>query len=483
MTLKKDINKLMEELYGEDDFIKSPTVRDEKIIHEPLYGTNTYAKPEIAIIDSPFVQRLKYINQLGLTYQVFPGARYSRFEHSIGVVNVASKFGKTLKKKEKTDDGDIETIRAAALLHDVGHGPFSHTSEIFMKCYPEMIEEMEKMGLKKPHEITSYYMVKSRLVNDFLGEVKNEFNALFTVEELANYIIGDTRNPATDQFKADIINGEFDADKLDYITRDGHFTGLPISVDIDRILHSVGTATREGKHMIILERKGITSLQQLLFDKVVLKHTVYNHHKVRTLDAMILLIYERIKELGISVNGHSLEKVANLMGLEDHHILNLPHTEDDILNNLISMVKNRRLFKKSLVISYQTVEDSHSLIEFSKIGEYPDKLIELRKILCEYVGCSYYEIAIDIPEYPSTREASQEIVKFGEDDFGPTESVFPTEKWLENFSVHLWNARIFTLPNDKFRKRVADKAISFFKEEDEFNLELNDQAIKLANIP
>jgi len=480
MSIESGVEDLITNLYGEDDFLKNPDVRNDKIIHEPLYGTSTYTKHEIAILDSPFVQRLKNIHQLGLAYQVYPGARYSRFEHSLGVMYIARKFSKTLKKTVEMDDETIDTLKAAALLHDIGHGPFSHSSEIFMMSYPEMQELKNKLDCK-PHEILSYYIVKSKLVQEFLATVKTSLGGSYDIEEISNYILGKSRDES-DQFKADIINGEFDADKLDYVTRDGHFTGLPISVDVDRILYSVDVDIPEGIPKIVLDRKGISSIQQLLFDKVVLKHTVYNHHKVRALDAMTLLIYEKIRDNNIEINGISLKRPWDMIAIEDHHILNLSNTEDEELNNLVKMIKYRRLFKKALVISHQTVINPNNLQGFSKIGDYPQQITELRKALAEYIGCSSYEIAIDIPEYPSTREASQDIIRFGPGEFGPTKRVFPTQNWLENFSVVLWEARIFARPDKEFRKIIGEKAKEFFAQESEAGLNFNEKAITLTNI-
>jgi len=479
MGLERNVEKLLLDQYDSEKSL-NPYVRGPKIIHEPLYGTFEYKEPEVAVLDSSPIQRLKYIHQLGLSYQIFPGARHTRFEHTIGVVNIASKFLRLLNKKGYLAVSDINTVRLSACLHDIGHGPFSHISENVMKIFPEMTEELndEQFSNCKPHEILSYHIIKTKLFRDFLEDIQHRYNYDFDVDEIANYIIGIPQEPEENQYKADLINGEFDSDKLDYITRDGYFSGLPISVDVDRLLFSVDVGrTPDGKKKIIMSPKGVGSLQQLLFDKVMLNSTVYHHHKLKAIDQMIQLAFEIIIDHEIPLNGITLKSPADLLKFDDYQILTLK-TSHEKLNELISSLKKRHLFKRALVISPKTIEEEkkENLKDFIKLEERPEKIADLRKILAERIrgGCTEYDIAIEIPSHPALREASQEIIKFGEDDYRPSSDVFPAGGWLQVFSAHQWKAWIFS--SERFKKDAQKRGIELFEEV--FDLSFNEEAVK-----
>lgn len=478
--LEKNIGKLLEENFETSPDCFNPNVRGSKIIHEPLYGTFEYKEQEIAVLDSFFGQRLKYIHQLGLSYQIFPGARHTRFEHTIGVVNTVAKFLRLLSKKhDYIKPSDINTIRLAGCLHDIGHGPFSHISENIMKLLPDMQKEMEKdlFSNCKPHEIISYYIIRSKIFNDFLNEIKDKCAVEFDIEEIPNYIIGISSDPENNQYKADLINGEFDSDKLDYIARDGFFSGIPISVDIDRFLFSTDIdITPDGNRKIVLDTKGIQSLQQLLFDKVMLNSTVYNHHKLKAIDQMIQLVFERIIEKNIKINGFEIKNASDLIRFDDHQILNL-QTDDEITNTLISSLKNRKIFKKALVISPKTKECG-TLNRFTKLEERLDEMITLRRELADNIGCCPYDIAIESPEQPRSREVGPEIIRFGPGDFRPAEDVFPYNGWLNVFKKHQWNGWVFASDNN--REKTMEEAIYLFEEK--FRITFNQEAIKQANI-
>lgn len=476
MTLKKDINSLFEGYYKSDDCFRCAG-KGSKIIHEPLYGTFEYKEHEIAIIDSAPVQRLKYIHQLGLAFQVFPGTRHTRFEHSIGVVNIVNRFLRFLAKEKLVNKCDINTIRLSACLHDIGHGPFSHISENVMRTFDIMKEEKRKndfVGCSE-HEILSYHMIKSKRFTEFLENIESEIN----IEEIPNYIIGRTTNPTENQYKADLINGQFDADKLDYITRDGYFSGLPISIDIDRLLFSASVDTTGGKRKIVLSPKGIGSVQQLLFDKVMLFSTVYQHQKLKAIDQMIQLAFEMIIDEGIEIFGKKIESPIDLLSIDDYQFLNLK-SESLKLNELTASLKMRKVFCRSLVISPKTVTKKRNLSYFMSFQENPGKIKKLRTELAERIGgdCTKYDIAIEIPKQTPLKEAEQKVIRSGANEFIAPKDVFPSPQWLNIFSSHQWKAWIFA--KDEFREKACQEGIELLEEK--FELCFNEEAIKQCRI-
>lgn len=161
MTLETDINKFMDEHYG---VFPLYDIREPKVIHMTKLGTHHFFKHEIAVIDTPIIQRLKYISQLGPVYHVFPTARHSRFEHTLGVAISINKMWNSL-----TENGSlsflssseapniISNLRMCAILHDIGHCPFSHVSETVLMDFPAIQSEKLKLG-GKPHEIFGHYI-------------------------------------------------------------------------------------------------------------------------------------------------------------------------------------------------------------------------------------------------------------------------------------------------------------------------------------
>ena len=193
------------------------------------------------MIDSPLVQRLRYIHQTAFTYLVYPSANHTRFEHSLGVANIVSRICHSLQNKNDTaeaiDVSNIRELRLAALLHDVGHGPFSHSSEIVMKNLPYVKEELKKdiFSPDKPHEMLSYYITNSDVFKEYLTMILTTYKLpAVNIERIPDLIIGTMKEPEREGYLGDIINGPFDADKLDYISRDAHFSGIKMSYDLER---------------------------------------------------------------------------------------------------------------------------------------------------------------------------------------------------------------------------------------------------------
>ncbi len=242
-----------------------------KDIHDPIWGTNGFSWRELALIDTPIMQRLRRIHQTGLAYQVYPSARHSRFEHSLGVVIVATKVfdavvrrhaGKLrqiVKTVEDSDDfeGTLirwrQELRLAALLHDTGHSLLSHTSERVYGRLPMLQAAADELtdfaaAEKKAGEVISFCLSRTEALNSFLktaksklmkeSEVPDEFAGEPNMDNVSVLIVGRSRHPLL-QFAGDIISSGFDADKLDYLLRDAAAAGLPLRYDLERYLATV----------------------------------------------------------------------------------------------------------------------------------------------------------------------------------------------------------------------------------------------------
>ncbi len=243
-----------------------------KVIHDHLWGTNRFSWRELALIDTPVLQRLHRIHQTGLAYYVYPSARHSRFEHSLGVLTVASKVFDSLQQNSGADlqavltvvfpGAEIEKLtarmrqelRLAALLHDTGHSLFSHASERVysdLELLKQASDELTLLSGKKKGvgEVLSFCLALTPSLHEFLSRIQDnleqgvrtdveEYGQPLDLQNVAMMIIGRSKHPYL-QFLGDIISSGFDADKLDYLLRDASAAGLPLRYDLERYLYTV----------------------------------------------------------------------------------------------------------------------------------------------------------------------------------------------------------------------------------------------------
>jgi len=221
-----------------------------KEISDPIWNTIGLEAFEIGILDSPLLQRLRQIRQLGVAHWLYPGAVHTRFEHSLGVVHAVHQLiGAINKKRMAISPEYTHLLRLGALVHDVGHGIFSHVSEKALQKLPalgdirsDFSEKYDLSDDKKMSEILTFLMLQSDSFKELLLKLQG--------------ICPDYTLPPSYQFKLsdlfldrqihddipllqELISGPFDADKLDYLLRDAHMSGLPLVPDIPRLLTKV----------------------------------------------------------------------------------------------------------------------------------------------------------------------------------------------------------------------------------------------------
>ena len=218
-----------------------------KVIHDALWGTQHLNSCEVSVLNTPLLQRLRGIKQTAFSYLIFPSATHSRFEHTLGVLYQSNQLLTALcktSKYQKILKDKIDLVRMAALLHDCGHGPFSHSTEEIYKFFPDMQSLIGPGGKHEgwnSHELLSYYIIKSKPFKLFFNKTTDKYNKSIDINLVADIIVGAVKDPLL-KFVQDIINGPFDSDKIDYIFRDGHFSGLPLQIDLDRLWYSAQIA-------------------------------------------------------------------------------------------------------------------------------------------------------------------------------------------------------------------------------------------------
>lgn len=240
----------------------------KKIINDPVYGFISIRSELIYdLIQHPYFQRLRYIKQLGLSDLVYPGAQHTRFHHAVGAMHLMGRALETLRTKGiEISNEEFEAAQIAILLHDIGHGPLSHT-----------LEETLLAGIK--HESLSYLFMKS-LNQQFRGQL-----------ELALQFF---RNSYPRKFFHQLINGQLDIDRLDYLKRDSYFTGvMEGTIGTDRIIALLNV--HEGK--LVVEEKGIFSIESFLHARRLMYWQVYLHKTAVSAERMMVNIIRRAQYL------------------------------------------------------------------------------------------------------------------------------------------------------------------------------------------
>lgn len=239
-----------------------------KIFNDPVQGFITVPKGIILrLIDHPYVQRLRRIRQLGLGYLVFPGAEHSRFSHALGALELGQRVLQNLREKDTTiSDKEYEGTLIALLLHDVGHGPLSHTLE------HTLIKNFT-------HEMMSLAIMK---------ELNKQFDgALDTAIQIFT-------NQYPKKFLHQLVSSQLDLDRLDYLRRDSFFTGVSEgTVGINRILKTM----RVFNGNIVIEKKGIYALENYIIARRLMYMQVYLHKTVLSADALLRMIFKRVSDV------------------------------------------------------------------------------------------------------------------------------------------------------------------------------------------
>ncbi len=239
---------------------------DLEIIRDPLWDNIRLDRAALAALDTPTVQRLRYVRQLGHAFLVYPGATHTRFEHALGAYHLTRKALASLEERGElacVPEEDRLAVRLAALLHDIGHYPFSHALE--EAGFPSH----EKLGVAK-------------LDRGELGERLREIAGPGFPARIGALITKQSPSPLQG-----LISGSLDLDKIDYLSRDAFMCGVPYgTVDVERLLASLTLVETAGRSEVGVHEKGVSALESLLFAKYQMYRNVYWHHAVRAATCM-----------------------------------------------------------------------------------------------------------------------------------------------------------------------------------------------------
>jgi HD superfamily phosphohydrolase len=294
-----------------------------EILRDPLWNNIRLDPLALALLETPVMQRLRYVRQLGLAFLVYPGATHSRFEHALGAWHLAGMALRLLDERGAlggVSAREQQIVRAAALLHDVGHYPFSHA--------------LEEIGVTDHEEVARPLITDGPIgvcLRAHLGEqAPDDVFALIT-----------GRSPSPLQ---GLISGSIDLDKIEYLKRDAVMCGVPYGeIDVDRLLNSLVLVTLPDQGAAIgVHEKGLSALESLLFAKYQMYRNVYWHHAVRSATAM----YKRLVAVAIDTGAVRADTVARYTdeGLLVH--LDTPSLVPEA-RELLDAIRVRRLHKRA----------------------------------------------------------------------------------------------------------------------------------------
>jgi HD superfamily phosphohydrolase len=335
------------------------TTNRHKILNDPVYGFVTLRHSRaLELMDHPYVQRLRRISQLGLSHLVYPGAVHNRFHHAVGCLFLMQQAIDTLRSKgvEITQEED-EAVCFAILLHDIGHGPFSHALEnsIVKGVHHEDIGEL------------------------IMNKLNEEFDGLLT---LAIKIF---QKKYHKKFLQQLVSSELDMDRLDYLARDSFYSGVTEGkVGSERIIKMLDVQDDQ----LVIEEKGIYSIEKFIVARRLMYWQVYLHKTVLSAEHMLMLVLKRAKDLSrkgevlfaspsLSVflqsdyDKESFESTKGVLDkfcdLDDSDIYNAMKAwrihEDRVLSNLSSRLLDRKLFRIELRTEPFTTEEIKERVE------------------------------------------------------------------------------------------------------------------------
>jgi HD superfamily phosphohydrolase len=393
-------------------------------IADPIHKFIRFTDLEKKIIDSSVFQRLRRIKQLAGAHLVYPAAQHSRFEHSLGTMHVAGLAGEHLFSLGAIDKESIQELRIASLLHDIGHGPFSH-----------LFEEALKVTGNKNHETIGAEIICKTELNDILSGFG------YSGKTISEISFGNSKV----KFKNEIISGSLSADLMDYLPRDGYFTGVEYGkVDYNRIINSFRVTD---SHSLALDISSFYSFESMIISRFEMFRAVYFHKTVRSAEVMLLhSILLSSKELNLA--RLSLDDYLKLT--DDSILYKMSASENNkIAKEMISNYLERKLLK-CVYERFIRKRDNYTKLNRDKIEELRLKIARLANIDERKIFLDTYGISL-VPLAPNKKEMKSILLVSEDEFFKQPVSKLPL---VNTITGYLDMIRVYT--NHKDRKNITN---------------------------
>jgi HD superfamily phosphohydrolase len=372
-------------------------------IRDPVHGYVQLEGLALEIADTPQMQRLRWIKQLGLASLVYPGANHTRFEHSLGAYHLADLLASHLSLPEE----DRMLVEAAALLHDVGHGPLSHATEAALAPY-----------LRKEHESIIDVLKKGemRAVLDKYGLKASEIQAAINGVGLGQ-----------------IVSGEIDVDRMDYLIRDAHYTGVAYGV-IDRLRLIQKMTLHSGE--LVVEAGGVAAATSLLISRLLMHPAVYYHHVCRISECMVSAGIRHMIEEGTSA--------SIVKDMDDIELFNSLQKAGGYAAEMAWRIRSRRIFKRAVYVGLERLDPTILNVSEKILGQE----------IAHEAGVNANYILVDNPTLTDTPEGNFPALVEGE--VRPLRDVSPLVSILERAHRATWRFGIYC--RDEDREKVVRAA-------------------------
>ncbi|HET7422077.1 MAG TPA: HD domain-containing protein [Gemmatimonadales bacterium] len=339
-----------------------------EIIRDPLWDNIRLDRSALLALDTPAMQRLRYVRQVGHAFLVYPGATHTRFEHALGAYHLTKRALASLEERgelARVAEDECVAVRLAALLHDIGHYPFSHA--------------LEEAGF--PHHEA---LGVAKLTQGELGDTLRQIGGPGLADTVGALIRGVSDSPLQG-----LISGSLDLDKIDYLSRDARMCGVPYgTVDVDRLLSTLTLVeTEQGRIEVGVQEKGVSALESLLFAKYQMYRNVYWHHAVRSATCMFKRSVRGAVARGV-LTAHAIAEAT------DDGLMELLIREGD---PLATAIRARRLHKRALDLPASDVPEG---VQAWPV-ENPGLLERVEDVLAEEVGLAPGELLLDFPSRSS----------------------------------------------------------------------------------
>jgi HD superfamily phosphohydrolase len=341
-----------------------PRVPEFEVIRDPLWDNIRLDRGALLALDTAVVQRLRYIRQLGHAFLVYPGATHTRFEHALGAYHLTRRALGNLAERGELDETAEEeclAVKLAALLHDIGHYPFSHA--------------LEEAGFPS-HEALGVAKLGRGELADRLREIGGDGFA---------GRVGDLITKRSTSALQGLISGSLDLDKIDYLSRDAFMCGVPYgTVDVDRLLASLTVVECDGGVEIGVHEKGVSALESLLFAKYQMYRNVYWHHAVRSATCM----FKRAVRQAVARQSVDVARIAEAT---DDGLMELLLNRDR--SALAAALRARRLYKRAVDLPASDVPADAQ----PWVADAPDLLERVEDAVAREVGLDPGELLLDFP--------------------------------------------------------------------------------------
>lgn len=410
-------------------------------IRDPVHGYVKVTEVEREVIDSPFVQRLRRVHQLAGSYLVYPGAVHTRFEHVVGTMHIAGQIGKSLASASEMDQEFVQELRLAALLHDVGHGPFSHMFE----------EVLAAKGTTTHEDITQRIILETSL-----GDLLRKHG--FSPERTSELAVGKLNKAPS--FMNEIIVGGLSADIMDYLLRDSYFTGVEYGkVDIQRLVDSLHAPDGH----LALDHAALYTFEAMLLARYEMFKAVYFHRTVRAAELMLVHAMDLAdKTLGLT----DLSNLDRYLDLTDEIVLQRLASIDPATPELMQAkqlaldFRNRNLVKCVFERLFQRRDQAIGQL-FAESRERARTVAELARS----AGVDPVHIFLDVPTapsvpYTSSRQMLTSVRLIEEGDGGTTNVPIKDLPLVGSIAGFMDVLRVYASPS--VRQPVKQAATTFF---------------------